>query len=775
MTNCVPGVIENLLKEGMNFSNVSAVNMAGEPISVYVQENLDADKIEVRNLYGPTEDTTYSTIYKLENNKPLLIGVPIANTKAYILNKESSLNPIGISGEICLAGAGLARGYLNREELTSEKFVKDPYVKEGRMYRTGDLGRWLPDGKIEYLGRLDHQVKIRGFRIELGEIESVLQQSGLVSQVVVLAPENLQGNKRLVGYIVPKEKFDKAEVMSYLSKRLPEFMVPALWVEMETLPLTSNGKIDKKALPDPDVNELLSNEYAAPRNLTEEKLAAIWKELMDLERAGIYDNFFELGGHSLLAMRVISSVRNEFGSELTIKDFFLRPTIAELASHLETQSNVSVLPAIVAGERPKHIPLSFAQERLWFIDKLEGSAQYHLPSVLRLKGKLNKSALEFALKNIVNRHEVLRTVMIETEGKGYQKVLSKDGWNLNDADGSQFKNKKEDLKNEILRIVNMPFDLSKDHMMRGHLINLGDNDNLLVLTLHHIASDGWSVSILVSELAELYKSFEEKRDAVLDELKVQYADYSIWQRDYLKGVVLESKLDYWKKKLGNAEPLHLPTDFPRPAIQGKSGAVKEFIIDKELTDMLQILSRQYGATLFMTLISVFKVMLFRYSNQNDISVGSPIAGRQQKEIEKLIGFFVSTVVLRSDLKSEETFTELLEQVKSTTLEAYEHQDTPFEKVVEAVVKQRDMSRSPLFQVALGLENTPEVPEIRSGDLVLSNEVIESNISKIDLFFNIKETDKGLQGIIEYCTDLYKEETIERMTTAFQKFASIGCE
>jgi amino acid adenylation domain-containing protein len=416
----------------------------------------------------------------------------------------------------------------------------------------------------------------------------------------------------------------------------------------------------------------------------------------------------------------------------------------------------------------KKVPLTFSQERLWFIDRMDGSKQYHLPAILRLKGKINKEALEYSLKNIVNRHEILRTVILEDGGAGYQLVKEKDFWKLQIIDGSQYTDNPERLRSYIRELLDVPFVLSEDYMLRAQLIKIDTDEHILVLTMHHIASDGWSTSIIVKELAEFYRSFEENREALLPPLRIQYSDFALWQKNHLNGDVLKKKLDYWKNKLSDVEPLQLSSDFPRPTVQSSRGAIKGFSLDKELSDSLQTLSKQHGVTLFMTLLAAFNVLLNKYSGQSDVCVGSPIAGRQQEELEDLIGFFVNTLAMRSEVKNEETFIQLLQQVRKTTLDAYENQEVPFEKIVDSVSKQRDMSRSPLFQVTFVLQNTPDVPELRLGELRLSNEEYTYNISKYDFTFFMFETSNGLQGDVEYCTDLYKEETIVRITNHFKE-------
>ncbi|MEO7533118.1 MAG: amino acid adenylation domain-containing protein, partial [Ferruginibacter sp.] len=759
------------------FENLKTILVGGEKLSETHIKKLKQTypSIDLINGYGPTENTTFSLTYKITNiplNGPIPIGRPLSNRIAYILSEKQQLVPIGVVGEICIGGAGLARGYLNRPELTKEKFIANPISKQdgSRLYRTGDLGRWLPDGNIEYLGRMDDQVKIRGYRIEPGEIESVLLQSGLVSQAVVLAKEGDNGNKYLVGYVVMSEgAFDKAAVTSWLHSRLPDYMIPAFWVEMQMLPLTSNGKVNRKALPDFDASGLTINKYVAPRYKVEKILVEIWEKLLGVERVGIYDNFFELGGHSLLAMRLVAATRKELAVELAIKDLFINPTIAALAEHLQGERTSILLPSVEVIEiRPEHIPLSFSQERLWFIDRLEGSIQYHVPVVLRLKGILNKNAINDALKNVVNRHEVLRTVMKEQEWKTWQYVMDENLWHLEFFDGSLHKEEPKALQHSIQKLINKPFDLSSDHMLRATLVTLSEEDHVLVAVMHHIASDGWSMSILVREVMEFYSAYEEERPAQLKPLQVQYADYAIWQRQYLEGEILDRKITYWKDKLRGISPLQLHTDYARPLVQSTKGAVAGFGVNAELSAQLHELSQQQGTTMFMTLLAAFQVLLYRYSGQEDICVGTPIANRGQQELEELVGFFVNTIALRTEVNGNKSFTGLLQQVKATTLEAYANQDVPFEKVVDAVVRERDMSRTPLFQVMFILQNTPDVPAFRLGEVQLSSEGYQHTTSKFEITFNITDTKTGLQCTVEYCTDLYSERTIARFISHFKE-------
>ncbi|MEO6220583.1 MAG: amino acid adenylation domain-containing protein, partial [Ginsengibacter sp.] len=588
-------------------------------------------------------------------------------------------------------------------------------------------------------------------------------------QAVVLAREDKQGNKRLVGYIVAEDVYDREAILSYVKDKLPDYMIPSLFMEMDKFPLTANGKIDRNALPDPDATEILSDQYIAPRNDVEAKLALLWQDVLEVEQVGMNDDFFELGGHSLLAVRLVSAIRKAFIVEMPISDIFDYPTVASLAAQLVNSTDNIVLAVIEpVMPRPERIPLSFSQERLWITDRLKGSIQYHIPAVLRLKGKLNKEALTYSLQHLVNRHEVLRTVILEEEGQPHQHIMDKNAWQLSVIDGSLYKEDQDGLQRYIQQLIIAPFDLSKDYMIRGHLITFDGEENVLVVTLHHIASDGWSKSILIKEVTEVYNSYEESMPANLQLLPIQYADYAIWQRNYLQGEVLDKKLGYWKEKLQELTPLDLPEDYSRPSVQSIRGASANFNINEILSLQLQDLSKQEGVTLFMTLLAAFKVLLHRYSGQQDICVGTPIAGRQQQGLEELIGFFLNTLALRTEVNRSASFKELLQKVRATTLEAYEHQEVPFEKIMETVIKKRDLSRSPLFQVMFELQNTPNVPKLHFGEVELSQKAFAPNTSKFDLTFSITERPSGLAGSVQYCTDLYNKETIIRMMDHFKE-------
>ncbi|MES2732925.1 MAG: amino acid adenylation domain-containing protein [Bacteroidota bacterium] len=751
--------------------SVKTLVSAGEALKVDIARPLQAKGIRVINAYGPTENTVCVTLSDspLCEDGRVTIGQPLSNVQVYLLDKALQLVPVGVAGELYVGGRQVARGYLNQPILTQEKFIPDPFSQDsaGRLYKTGDMARWLPDGRIELLGRQDEQVKIRGHRIELGEVETALQQMAGVLQSVVVAQADGNGSQRLVGYVVMAEAFDAQVILSQLRGQLPEYMVPSLLMALDQLPLMPNGKVDKKALPNPTLAPR-SQTYVAPRTHTEEKLAVIWQQLLKVEGVGIHDNFFELGGHSLLATRVVSAIRKELLLEVSIKDIFTHATLEGLAMHLQQQGHVALLPSIQLAARPLHIPLSYAQERLWFIDQLQGSLHYHIPAVLRLQGVLDKEALTYALSSIVNRHEVLRTVVQQGENGDYQQIKQKDAWSLayvnRAADRLDESNQR--LATFIEESVQQPFDLSKDDMLRAQLVELAMEEHVLIITAHHIAADGWSVSILVQELVEFYQSKQAGRAAILPELPVQYADYSIWQRAYLqeKG---EDSLRYWKKQLTGVTPLTLLTDYARPALQTTRGGVLEFSIDQQVSEQVKQLCQAQEVTLFMGLLTVFKVLLYRYSGQEDICVGTPIAGRDRREVEPLIGFFINMLALRSNLAHNPSFSTLLQQIKGMTLEAYAHQQVPFEKVVERVVTERDTSRSPLFQVMFVLQNAPEVPQLRLGEVSLQSVPFESHTTKFDLTFAIEEGALGLQLMVEYNKDLYTSATIEKLVAHYK--------
>jgi amino acid adenylation domain-containing protein len=720
------------------------------------------------NMYGPTETTVWSAAHAVRGGEAVVpIGRPMANTRVYVLNEGLRPQPVGLPGELYVAGPGVTRGYLGRPGLTAARFLPDPFGVEpgARLYRTGDRVRWQHDGTLEFLGRLDEQVKVRGFRIEPGEIEARLAEHPAVREAVVLVREDAPGDRRLVAYVVGDPAAGADVLRAHLSERLPEYMVPSAFVALKALPLTPNGKVDRKALPAPDFASA-EGRYVAPRTPVEEVLAEIWAEVLRLERVGVEESFFELGGHSLLATRVVSRIREVFGVEVPLRALFEGPTVAQLAGRVEDERRrgLPVLPPVVPVERTRALPLSFAQERLWFIDRLEpGSSAYNIASALRLTGALRQAALERALGEIVRRHEALRTVFAEVDGSPVQVITPFGGFALPVEDLSALgeADREAAVRRRAGEEARRPFDLSAGPLFRGALLRVDAENHVLLLSMHHIVSDGWSMGVLQRELGVLYTAYREGRESPLPELGVQYADYVVWQREQLADEVLERQLAYWRERLAGApELLDLPTDHPRPLVQRYRGAYEPIGLSLPLLERLRALGRSEGATLYMVLLSAFQVVLSTYSGSEDVVVGSPIAGRTRKEVEELIGFFVNMLVLRTDLSGDPSFRETLRRVREVTLGAYEHQDLPFEKLVAELQPERSLSYSPLFQVLFALVNIEgEGPlpglEVSGVGAALAN-------ARFDLALEFMATAQGLRGILNYSTDLFERGTIVRM-------------
>ncbi len=734
------------------------------------------------NQYGPSEThvvTAFELPAKCENWAVLPpIGRPISNTQIYILDPYGNPEPIGVAGELYIGGVGVARGYLGRPELAAERFLADPFVEKttARMYKTGDLGRWLADGTIEFLGRNDFQVKIRGFRVELGDIEATLRRHPQLREVVVGVYEPVPGDKRLVAYSVVEDHFipDVSELREFVKESMPEYMVPSAFVFLNALPMTPNGKLNRKALPEPEQNRQVTDaDFIAPRSPVEQLLAEIWGEVLSINRVGIHDNFFELGGHSLLATQVVVRIREQLSVEIQLISLFEMPTIEKFAAHLEShlltgeRVRLSAIRRIEGHGLP---PLSFAQLRMWLLERISGGTEaYNIPFFLQLKGILeDEGALERAINEIVHRHETLRTYFTEQEGVLFQAIQSSLPITLVKLD---LRNDPEELretkiKQQIQAQATTTFDLAKGPLLRAKLIRLEDEQYILLLTFHHIIFDGWSMDVFSRELSALYGAFIQGQPSPLPELPIQYADYAVWQQECLQGEVMQRLLDYWKPRLADVPTLELPTDRPRPAIQSFRGETQQFSLSPELTEALKALSRRESVTLFMTLLASFQALLHRYSGQDDIVIGTPAAGRSRLELEGLIGFFVNTLVLRTDLSNNPSFRALLAQVREVTLDAYAHQDMPFEKLVEVLNPQRDHSRNPLFQVMFVLQNVPD-DKLQLNEITAEFFQVNTGTTKFDLTFELSETPHGLTGVVEYATDLFDAETISRLVGHFQ--------
>lgn len=684
----VPSMLQVFLEPELEKCHLKRVFCSGEALPFELQERFFArlDKAELHNLYGPTEaaiDVTFWACQRQSRDRVVPIGRPIANTQIYILDRHLQPVPIGVPGELHIGGIGLARGYLNRPSLTDEKFIPNPFSNElgGRLYKTGDLACYRPDGNIEFLGRIDHQVKLRGFRIELGEIEAVLHQHPEVRQAVVIDREDTPGDKRLVAYIIPTSPALFADLRNFLKEKLLDYMVPSAFVLLEALPLTANGKLDRRALPAPDRTLLdLEGRNAVPRTPIEEILVGTWAKVLSLKSVGIHDNFFELGGHSLLATQVISQIRAVFQVELPLRSLFESPTPAALAQKIESTSGAErrlQAPPIKPVSRSEALPLSFSQQRLWFLHQLEpDNPSYNMPAAVRLVGQLNVTALEQSLQAIAQRHEILRTNFVTIEGQPIQAIAPTVTLPLLVVDLQKLPPAEREAEVQKLAIqeTHQPFDLSQGPLLRTTLLRLAEEEYVMLLTMHHIVSDGWSIGVFISEIVKLYEAFSSGKPSQEPPLAIQYADFAVWQQQWLQGV-LETQLAYWKQRLAGSPPiLEVPTDRPRPAVQTFRGATQCFQLPPSLSESLKTLSQREGVTLFMTLLAAFKTLLYRYTRQDDILVGSPIANRNRAEIEGLIGCFVNTLVLRTYLGGNPSFQELLLRVREVALDAYANQD-----------------------------------------------------------------------------------------------------
>ncbi|HEY53307.1 MAG TPA: amino acid adenylation domain-containing protein, partial [Caldilineae bacterium] len=740
------------------------------------------------NSYGLTETTIDTTWFESERlhlagEQVVPIGRPFANQRVYILDSRLQPVPIGVPGEIFIGGAGVARGYLHRPHHTAERFLPDPFGGQpgARLYRTGDRARFLPGGDIEFLGRVDFQIKIRGFRIEPGEIESVLGKHPGLKETAVVVVDDPAGNKRIVAYVSPVRQPapTPSELRRYLLERLPEYMVPSAFVILDALPLTPNGKLDRRRLPEPRWDERISEqEFVAPRTPIEEILLGIWQEVLGISHISVLDDFFELGGHSLLATQLMSRIRAAFEIELPLRNIFENSTIATLAEAVDIaqRSASGVLPPpILPAPHDGPQPVSFAQQRLWFLDQLEpNSPYYNIPEGMRVRGPLDVAVLERCLNEEVRRHESLRTTFDTVDGKPVQIIHPHLTLHIPIVDLSHLSEEKREA--EVLRWAReearTPFVLSEGPLLRMKVLHLADDDHVILTTMHHIISDEWSSNVLTQEIAVLYDAFSHGRPSPLPDLPIQYVDFARWQREWLQGEVLEAQLAYWRKQLVGAPALlELPTDRPRPPIQAYAGDYQIFRLSPSLSAGIKELCQREGVTLFMALLAAFDTLLYRYSGQDDISVGTPIANRTRDELEGIIGFFVNTLVLRTKLDGEPTFREVLQRVREMSLGAYAHQDIPFEMLVDAVQPERDLSHSPLFQVMFVIQNAKPGESRVMSDLLLTPLEAHSGTAKFDLTLFMLDEPDGLSGAMEYNTDLFGAATIERMLAHFQNLLS----
>jgi amino acid adenylation domain-containing protein len=750
----------------------------------------------LENQYGPTE-THVATSYRLSSDTThwdILppVGRPIANARIYVLDRYMAPVPVGVTGELFIGGEGVGRGYWKRPDLTAERFVPDHFVGEAgaRMYRTGDLGRYLGEGNIEFLGRNDQQVKIRGFRIELGEIEARLAEHAWVREAVVVAREDGLGGTRLVAYTVPGEEGESvprkemdarriAEVLrEHLMSRVPEYMVPAAYVQLEALPLTPSGKLDRKALPAAEGEAYAQGTYEPPQGEMEEQLAEMWQELLGVERVGRQDRFFELGGHSLLAMRLQSRIRKVFGVELPIGILFAAPALRQLAQALtkaDMTGKQNSISSITPVSREGALPLSFAQQRLWFLDQLHpNSSAYNIPYTMRMKGVLNVDATREALSEIVKRHEVLRTTFVKTREGPVQLVQRGTEFRLEveDLGGVALEEREAEMLHRLQAEADRPFDLESGPVLRARILQLEKEDHVLQVVIHHIATDGWSEHILLQEFASLYAAFAMGQPSPLAEMKLQYGDFAVSQRQWLKGEVLAGQVEYWRKELHGMHLLDLPVDSRGTGVEQNARDVP-FRLTAELTENIKQLSISLHATVFMVLTAAFHLLLGWYADQEDVVTGTDVANRNWREVEDMIGFFVNQLVLRTDLSGDPAFSELLQRVRTATLGAYAHQDVPFEKIVEELAPARVGDGLPLFNVKMIMQNTPEALELSLPGLQIETIPVAPSAPRYLLSFTLLERAEALQGILEYPREMFKESSIELFLLLFRKILDLA--
>lgn len=773
-------------EEAHLFQNIREAIACGEQLQItqpMIKLFQRLENCTLYNLYGPTEAdlvTSYAFSHQPED-WPIYppIGKPAVNVQVYLLDqKYRQPVPLGVPGEIYVSGDGLARGYLNRPDLTEQKFVPNPFSNkiDSRLYKTGDLAKYLPDGNIEFLGRIDDLVKVRGFRVELGEVEAVLSKHPQINQAVAKVHGQSAREKYLVAYFVPiaDQTITVEQLRTFLQDQLPDYMIPSAFVQMESFPLTSNGKVNRRALSEPtSTRPELGQTFVAPRTPTEEILAGIWKDVLGLEQVGIYDNFFNLGGHSLLATQVISLARKVFKIELPLRSLFESPAIAPLARIVEKAAAQELSPEITpfrtVESADRIMPISLTQLEFWFFEQFyPGNPVYNLPLVYRVTGALNVKALEQSLREIVRRHETLRSTFKVENGQVIYAISTEPVFDFAVIDSQDIP--ETEAKRLAEKEIKQPFDLARGPLLRSKLWRLSETEHLLVVTTHHIVADGWSFSVLTQELAMIYAAFAQGQPSPLKELPIQYADFAHWQRQWLQGQVLASQMQFWKQHIGvNPPVLKLPTDYPRPAVRTFAGARQPLVISQDLTKALKALSQQEGVTLFMTLLAAFKTLLFCYTGQPDIIVSSTVANRTRAETEGLIGFFVHLLPFCTNLEGNPSFREILRRVREVALGVYAHQEMPFIKLLEELQPVRESSYTLLAQVMFVFQNTPE-DNLQLADLTLKEEFIATDTkdtAEFDLNLTLQETSGGIEGALVYKTDLFADTTIAKMVTTFQ--------
>lgn len=757
MLQLTPSRLQLLLNydgTGHLFTHVTEIMLGGEAVPANLLHRLKKmTNAKIYNFYGPTETTVYSTLKDLSKSEVVTIGSPIANTKVYIVDQNDSIQPIGVPGELCIAGDGVARGYLNRPELNEDKFREIDFNSKERMYKTGDLARWLPNGEIEFLGRMDDQIKLRGYRIELDEIRHQLLLHEQVKDAAVVLRE-MDDEKYLCAYVVMEKEELEIDFHDFLARSLPEYMIPSYFIQLDHMPLTPSGKTNYKALPGLESVRNNKNQYVAPSTEIERKLALIWQEILKIERVGVQDHFFKLGGHSLKAVSLLSYVHKEFNVQLSLKDIFNAPTIRQLAERIERHAPSKKL-AIQPAEEMDAYPVSFAQRRVVILQQLEGiNNSYNIPTAMLMEGKLDREKLEKAIQKLVERHETLRTSFAIVDGEPVQIVHQDVPLEV------EYRFSDEERLNETIENFIRPFDLTQSPLFRVAVITLTQEKHVLLFDMHHAISDGKSIALMSREFVHLYNEID------LPPLPIQYKDFVMWQRERFQNEELQLQEDYWIHQFAEEVPvLALPTDYPRPPVQSFEGDQVLLPLDSSLTNKIRNFAAQTESTIYMVLLAAYNILLSKYTGQEDIIVGSPVEGRTHIDVEHLIGMFVNTLALRNYPQGNKKFLDFLEEVKNNVLNALENEEYPFDRLVEKLNLQRDISRNPLFDTMFVLQNV-EIDDKNIEGLTFVPYPIKTQISKFDLTLEVEDKGGNLLLRFEYATKLFKKETIERLAQHF---------
>lgn len=778
LINTVPSSMRAILNEGHSLENVSAINLAGEAFPTDIAEKLVHTNTIVRNLYGPSEDTTYSTIYKLKQEKyeSVPIGKAIANSQAYILDEHLEPVPIGVTGKLYLAGLGVTKGYLNQAELTAEKFIKNPFNENGCIYDTGDIAKWLPDGNMVFLGRKDSQVKLRGYRIELGEIETAIRSySATIKEVIVLV-NTTKKVETLIAYIVAEHTVDTEKIQVCLKESLPAYMIPYQYVQVESMPLTPNGKIDKKKLSNISTHQAKA-EYIAPITELETTLVAIWEEVLGVDKVGTTNTFFELGGHSLLVGLAINKIYKQLGKSISVKSFLEQPTILGIKEKLITKEYIPI-PKNVDAE---HYPLTTSQKRIWVLSQFEsGNKAYNISGVVKLVGNVDVALVKKAFKQLIMRHEILRTVFkTNAVGDVHQYVQPKEN-NIFDFAEKEFENVDDKIvHNYIKQAQNITFDLENGPLLNVRLLKVGTKENLLALTIHHIISDGWSLELLISEFTETYNTLHSKATSEVDELTIQYKDYAAWLQSELKEEAYKKSEKYWISQFqGELPVLNLPSFKKRPQVQTHQGRTKQYQFSASFFAKLEKFSIENDATLFMTLLSGINTLFYRYTKQEDITIGTPIAGRVHPDLENQLGLYLNTLAIRTKLNANNSFSEVLLHQKEQLIGAYEHQNYPFDELVNKLNLKVDTSRSALFDVMVVLQNHQQLqsiqPKTNLKGITVEPYKTARETSQFDISFTFLEKE-NLEVQVEFNTDIYDELLIDQMIAHYEQLMEVAIE